>query len=276
MLITRCPECATAFRVSVEQLEAREGRVRCGRCRAVFNARESLSVELDVPVQAAALRREPASAPVLEAPAAPQPVSGTAPLAAPRPVPGTGPLAAPGPAPQAITAAAPPYEPEFGPEKKRGSMWWWPVSVLALLALAAQLAFYFRGELALVYPESKPLLTDLCEQLGCEVPLPRRAELMSIESSDLQADSANPGVMVLTATLRNRAAFPQGYPALELTLTDDKDRAVARRVLVARDYLVRGASLEAGFGANSEIPVRISIEAVGIKPTGYRLYLFYP
>lgn len=276
MLITHCPECATAFRVSVDQLEAREGRVRCGRCRAVFNARESLSVELDVPVQAAALRREPESAPASEAPAAPQPVSGTAPLAAPQPVPGTGPLAAPGPAPQAITAAAPPYEPEFGPEKKRGSMWWWPVSVLALLALAAQLAFYFRGELALVYPESKPLLTDLCEQLGCEVPLPRRAELMSIESSDLQADSANPGVMVLTATLRNRAAFPQGYPALELTLTDDKDRAVARRVLVARDYLVRGASLEAGFGANSEIPVRISIEAVGIKPTGYRLYLFYP
>ena len=36
-LITRCPTCATAFRVVPGQLSARGGRVRCGKCGAVFD-----------------------------------------------------------------------------------------------------------------------------------------------------------------------------------------------------------------------------------------------
>ena len=153
---------------------------------------------------------------------------------------------------------------------------WAVATALALVALAAQIAFRFRSELVLVWPAAKPVLTRLCADLGCEVPLPKRAELMSIEASDLQADGANPGVMVLTATLRNRAAFPQQFPSLELTLTDAQDQAVARRVLYARDYLGRGSSSEAGFAGNSELPVRVFIEASTLKPTGYRLYLFFP
>lgn len=36
-LITRCPGCATAFRVLPGQLAARNGQVRCGKCNAVFD-----------------------------------------------------------------------------------------------------------------------------------------------------------------------------------------------------------------------------------------------
>jgi len=35
---TRCPECATVFRVTSEQLRRKAGKVRCGHCQAVFNA----------------------------------------------------------------------------------------------------------------------------------------------------------------------------------------------------------------------------------------------
>ncbi len=38
MLFTRCPECATTFRVSEEALQKANGQVRCGRCASVFNA----------------------------------------------------------------------------------------------------------------------------------------------------------------------------------------------------------------------------------------------
>lgn len=37
---TRCPGCATVFRVSAAQLALREGQVRCGHCRAVFDAND--------------------------------------------------------------------------------------------------------------------------------------------------------------------------------------------------------------------------------------------
>lgn len=36
-LITRCPICGTTFRVQPAQLAARGGKVRCGKCRTVFN-----------------------------------------------------------------------------------------------------------------------------------------------------------------------------------------------------------------------------------------------
>lgn len=39
--ITRCPNCSTAFRVTDEQLAAFMGKVRCGRCAFVFNARDA-------------------------------------------------------------------------------------------------------------------------------------------------------------------------------------------------------------------------------------------
>lgn len=259
-MVTRCPQCATAFRVAMAQLEVRQGQVRCGRCNAVFDARKTLTVEPD-PASA------PAAGPLLpETGAAAEPAM---PAAAPAPhAPETPDAPPPG--------AAGPVELDFGPKKRRTNWLWWPASAAALFAFAAQAAFYFRGEIALVYPEVKPLFNQLCSDLGCEVPLPKRPELMSIESSDLQADTANPGVMVLTATLRNRAAFAQAHPALELTLTDDKDQALARRVLAASDYLGQGVKFDSGFPANTEIPVKSFIEAVSIKPTGYRLYLFYP
>lgn len=44
-MLTRCPACATHFRVTAEQLKARSGRVRCGECQQAFNALDALIEE---------------------------------------------------------------------------------------------------------------------------------------------------------------------------------------------------------------------------------------
>ncbi|MBL8472342.1 MAG: zinc-ribbon domain-containing protein [Rhodocyclaceae bacterium] len=44
-MLTRCPACATTFRITPAQLRARRGQVRCGRCRAIFDALDELSDE---------------------------------------------------------------------------------------------------------------------------------------------------------------------------------------------------------------------------------------
>ena len=67
------------------------------------------------------------------------------------------------------------------------------------------------------------------------VALPRRAEVLSIVSSDLQADPRRQNVIVLHALIRNRSRLPQEYPALELTLTDEGGQPVLRRVLLPSD-----------------------------------------
>ena len=46
---TTCPSCGTTFRVTADQLLARNGNVRCGRCSHVFNAHESLTLDYPPP-----------------------------------------------------------------------------------------------------------------------------------------------------------------------------------------------------------------------------------
>lgn len=48
-MLTRCPHCQTHFRVTPEQLKARQGQVRCGACQGVFNALDSLADEAQLP-----------------------------------------------------------------------------------------------------------------------------------------------------------------------------------------------------------------------------------
>jgi Protein of unknown function (DUF3426) len=159
---------------------------------------------------------------------------------------------------------------------------WGLLALVAVLALAGQLLLYFRTEVALLMPQLRPYLVESCNALGCKVRLPRRPELMSIESSDLQADPGHENRIVLNAVIRNRAPFPQEYPDLELTLTDESDQPVVRRVLVPTDYapVTRGRSDATtgatGIGPGAEVAVRLRFDTSLVRATGYRLYLFFP
>jgi len=62
-LVTRCPKCATVFRVLPAQLGARNGQVRCGKCSTVFDGIAAL-----VDASHAPKVKEAVSAPPLEEP----------------------------------------------------------------------------------------------------------------------------------------------------------------------------------------------------------------
>lgn len=155
----------------------------------------------------------------------------------------------------------------------------WPfilVALLLVLALVGQVIFYFRSEIATMMPSLRPMLVSASEALGSKLPLPRHVELISIEVSDLQNDPERGNLLVLNATLRNRAAYAQAYPSLELSLTDTQDAAVARRVFSPTEYLSPKTAADQPFPANSDLAVRVWIEARDIAAAGYRLYVFYP
>jgi len=97
-----------------------------------------------------------------------------------------------------------------------------------------------------------------------------------IEASDLQVlNPARPGEVLLTASIRNRANVTQELPLIELTLTDALNQTTARKVFYPADYMDKSQSLEAGIGANQEIPVKLYLDTGDVKPSGYRLYLFF-
>lgn len=163
---------------------------------------------------------------------------------------------------------------EYLPERRT---WPWAVAALLLLLVAiAQAAYFFRVDLAARLPVLKPALVSYCQLLKCTVPLPQNTDLMSIESSNLDADPAHENQMVLNVLLRNRAPYAQAFPNLELTLNDTQDNALARRVFRPADYLPPLESETLGLLPQHEISVRLYLETADLRPTGYRLALLYP
>ena len=255
-LTTRCPNCGTAFRVQPTQLSARGGKVRCGKCGSVFDGVKSLVAGADAQADASPAQDNE-----------PSPQLGL--FEAPRRLDGAGDAAnEDAPAPAFLEDAPPP----------RRRIAWTLAAVAAAVALLAQAIYWFRADIVRLAPETRPHLEAACALLKCELRLPRRLKLMAIESSDLQADGRRDNVIVLNAVLRNQAAFAQEYPSLELTLTDERDEAVARRVLAPGDYLAGVAAdvLARGIGPGTDAVLHVYIDTTGLRAVGYRMYLFYP
>lgn len=150
---------------------------------------------------------------------------------------------------------------------------------LALLALVAQAAWWWRTPLATHIPVLRAPLESLCLSLGCEVGYVRAPQRLSIVSSSVQpavlGGSATVQHLQLQAVLRNRAPHAQPWPSLEIILTDHADGVVARRVVSPEVYLPAGQA-RAPFPAGTDREIQLALAARGAPITGYRLALFYP
>lgn len=260
VLVTRCPACGTAFRAQPVQLSARGGRVRCGKCAAVFDGVANLFEESAAPAS-----NEPSPQLGLfevGTPAAPS-SAGEPARSTPRPALDDEPL------PEFLEDEAPP---------QHYSVVWGLCAFVALVTLAGQLGYHYRTELATLVPQTRPFLVEGCRFLDCVLRLPRRPDLLSIESSDLLTDRRRDNLIVLNAVIRNRAPFAQELPALELTLTDAGDRPLVRRVLRPDDYLAErpAGDRSPGIPPGAEAVLRVFFDTGNLRATGYRLYLFYP
>jgi predicted Zn finger-like uncharacterized protein len=156
----------------------------------------------------------------------------------------------------------------------------WALLGLALFLIAAiQLALVFRSDVIVRLPQLRPALAALCETLACTVQWPMRPEFLAVVSSELQAVPGT-DAMELDVVIRNRATFPMALPAVELTLTDSMNRAVARRVFGAHELLpaqtdappFAGDSLAPG----ADLSLRLLFDAPGLGAVGFVTYPFYP
>jgi predicted Zn finger-like uncharacterized protein len=151
------------------------------------------------------------------------------------------------------------------------------IALLLAVLLAGQALHAYRAQIAAHYPASRPVLERLCRIAHCEVGLPKATHQLVIESSDLQAvDVAQPNLIQLAASVRNKAAIDVAFPAIEVTLTDAQDRPLARRVLLPDQYLAGGKPVGTGLRAGEDFSIRLTLDTTELRPVGYRLYLFYP
>ncbi|TFW34029.1 DUF3426 domain-containing protein [Massilia horti] len=147
-------------------------------------------------------------------------------------------------------------------------------SVILLLVLAVQAMTTYRNVLAARYPDAKPALAAICHALGCRVELPTQIDNLSIEQGELVNLGNN--AYSLTTLLHNQGSLVQAWPHIELTLTDTNDKPLLRRVFAPAQYLPQGFAPAAGFAARGEQPVKLSFQLDQLKPSGYRIAIFYP
>lgn len=275
---TRCPSCKTVFRVTDAQLALRDGVVRCGHCKTIFDGRAELISLAPQPVDEDALPDEASLGPptvTLRSSQALHPAPDPAREEAVAEAPVDDEATEPSEAPDAD------YEHRFAwdqPKRERRIPGWaYAILVpLLLLLLVGQVLYHFRDALAAHWPGTRPLLTRMCVPLSCEVRPLRDVAALAIDASDLQVDPAHVGLLILTATVRNRAGYALAYPYLELTLTDGQDQVVVRRAFAPAEYLGGTVDIPAGIPGNGEATLKLFIDASATAQAGYRLYLFYP
>ena len=267
--VTQCPSCFTSFRVTQEQLTAHNGMVRCGRCSSVFNASEHLNNDdadphLTLPTSIA--DNKEFQLPAIADDSHPEKF-----------------ILPSGDSEEFETLF---QQIEFTDESPAEEViargvaprrWpWISGSLILSLLILAQGLYFFRVEIAAKLPGIKPALSGYCDLLKCSIPLPEKVELMSIESSDLVAEPLQPNVVTLSALLHNRAEYILAYPNIELSLTDTQDKILARRVFFPSDYLPIGDSEKTGLGANRDLNIQLHLDSGELRPSGYKLLLFFP
>lgn len=196
--------------------------------------------------------------------------------------------------PPAMATQAPAFAveapPSFMQSAERGGAWRKPVVRLALAlglpvlagALLLQVALLWRDPLAAHLPPLAPALQALCKVAGCTVQPLRRIELLAVESSGLnrlegsaQAQAQAQALYRLQLVLRNRADTAVMPPSIDLALTDNQGRLVARRVLAPAD-LALSRTMATAIPPGADVPVRLVLSTGNRRVDGYTVELFYP
>ncbi len=261
--ITACPACETQFLLTKEHLKAHRGKVQCGNCEHIFNAKNRLTEVAD-DIHSAAEYKASLNIDTLQFDestihATPEIVEAydAEPIHTP------------------ITIEDLTTDVRFGKPKLKTNYWLIFFCLLLALLAGLQSLYAMRTQITAEYPQFKPLLLQACVALKCEIPLPKNLDLLSIDDSDMQEDEDHEHVIKFTSLLINNANYVQAFPNIELTLTTTDDQPVLRKLIQPSEYLKPNTNAAAGMGAREEVRVNLAINVKDLAVAGYRVLVVY-
>lgn len=142
----------------------------------------------------------------------------------------------------------------FGARHNR--IWLYISSVLLLTLLSLQIVLAKRDTLA-VYPEWRPLLSQLCLIASCRLEAWRQPEAFVPVAQSVAADSNQSGVLMVTLSFRNDAQWPQPWPQIEIRLNDVNGDALGMRRFKPEEYLNDGSSSDIKPGQTVSVEIAL-------------------
>ena len=188
----------------------------------------SAAVGVDTPVAEATAPATSTSSPAPQAPAsAPAPAATGAPAAPPSAQPAAGVRTAP-----SFLRTASPAAHALSPRERRVLR----IAIPALtVLLVLQLLLADRVRLA-GDATWRPWVAAACTLARCALPPWHAPDAITLVQRDVRPHPAQSGVLQVSATLRNDAAYPQAWPMLLLTLSDVDGRPLGARWFAPGEY----------------------------------------
>lgn len=235
-VLTKCPQCATVFRVSAEQLRVAGGWVRCGRCSTEFNAIAKLTDSREDRAAAIALEDGPTPETQLRK------------------------LVATGPRPAGHRA---------GPGRRTLVQLSWGFGSLLLLAvLTTQYLWNTRADYA-ADPASRPWIERFCALAGCRLEPFRDLDALQLSKRDLHFDPRRDDLLVVNAVLVNRAPIEQPFPVIELLLKERGNTIIASRRFQPAEYTQSTARSTQAMQPGTPYHLFLELLITGLKVDGF-------
>ena len=171
--------------------------------------------------------------------------------------------------------------PGFVVQGRRDAFWRTPamraaLGVLAVVLgglLALQWAVHERDPLAARHPAMVSLLQTVCGVVGCSLAAPQRIDAVAIESSTLVRKLGQ--FYAFDLVVKNSESMAVAMPALELSLTDGRDKEIARRVFLPED--MPGTPTVVPANGSLSVNMRLSLSESELSTmAGFRALVFYP
>jgi predicted Zn finger-like uncharacterized protein len=122
------------------------------------------------------------------------------------------------------------------PPRRRRRWWMWPVLLLCVALLGAQV-LYLQFEVWATNPEIRPVYEWLCPRLGCQLPEMRALDKMHSKNLVVRANPDIPSALLVDAIIVNEASFPQPFPDIELRFSSMGGNLIAGRRFRPDEYL---------------------------------------
>jgi predicted Zn finger-like uncharacterized protein len=149
---------------------------------------------------------------------------------------------------------------------------WGSFAFFMALGICFQVLVFQRDQWRAQYPEFTPMLLGLCATLGCDLHWPEEPSQVSIATGGFKSLGDNQ--FIFSGSIKNQSDWPVATPLLELSLTDDVDAAVVRKVFTVNELGVNEV-LRARRAQAFELQFTLD-PALSGSVTGYRAFLFYP
>ncbi len=301
--ITSCPACETQFLLTTEHLKAHRGKVQCGQCEHIFNAKNRLTeisdgIHSPAEYQASIEAHDSAITQAIDE----KPISEVlnVALGAVPNLDDLDDLEADEKSNDAFIGNtniesqpdiievydvdqinAPIYiddlstNPKFDKPKTKLNVWLVLFGLILAILAGLQSVYYLRTSIVAEYPQYKPYLVQACAAINCKIDLPKNLDFFALDDSDMQEDYEHKNVIKFSSLLINNAPYAQAYPNIELTLTDIADQPVLRRLIKPSEYLASNTNANAGINSREEMRINLSINVANVVVAGYRVLLLY-